>query len=45
VFDGQQIGMIIFLCSIKQLLNSKDEHMATVMESVVDASQHDLGIP
>jgi hypothetical protein len=33
VFNGQQIGMVIFLRSIEQLLNPEDERMAAVMES------------
>jgi hypothetical protein len=33
VFDGQRIGMVIFLRSIEQLLNPEDERMAAVMES------------
>jgi hypothetical protein len=34
VFDGQRIGMVIFLRSIEQLLNPEDERMAAVMESI-----------
>jgi hypothetical protein len=33
VFDGQRIGMVIFLRSNEQLLNPEDERMAAVMES------------
>jgi hypothetical protein len=33
VFDGQRIGMVIFLRSNEQLLNPEDKRMAAVMES------------